>query len=59
MWISSPHPDDPGVHGAKHGPLGDDGTVDLLHVVHQPLQLHRAEVGADRQARLVLPLLAC
>lgn len=48
------HPDDPGVHGAKHGSLTAHGQAHLLHVVQQPAQLHGAEVGADGEARLGL-----
>lgn len=48
------YPDEPRVHGAKHGAVGHDGVPDLVHVVHQPAQLDGAEVGADREARLVL-----
>lgn len=49
------HPDEPGVHGAEHGAVGHHGVADLVHVVHQPAKLHRAEVGADREPRLMLP----
>ena len=48
------YPYDPGVHRAKHGPVLRHRSADLLHVVQQPAQLHRAEVGADGQARLGL-----
>lgn len=41
------YPNEPGVHGAKHGAVRHDGVTDLVHVVHQPAKFHRAEVSAD------------
>lgn len=48
------HPYEPGVHGAEHGSVRHDGFVDLVHVVHQPAELHGAEVRADRESCFML-----
>lgn len=48
------YPDEPGVHGAEHGPVAHHGVSDLGHVVHQPAEFHGAEVGADREPRFML-----
>lgn len=50
----SPYPDEPGVHGAEHGAARRHGVTDLIHVVHQPAELHGAEVRADGEPRFVL-----
>lgn len=50
----SSYPDDPRVHRAKHGTLVLHCPPHLVHVVQQPAELHRTEVGADGKTRLVL-----
>lgn len=52
--LSGSYPDDPGVHGPKHGALAQHRLSHFFHVVQQPAELHRAEVGADGKARFVL-----
>lgn len=48
------YPNEPGVDGAEHGAVRDDGFLDLVHVVHEPAEFHGAEVGADGETRFVL-----
>lgn len=52
--FSGSYPDDPGVHGPKHGTLAKHRLAHFIHVVQQPAELHCAEVGADGKARFVL-----
>lgn len=49
-----PYPDEPGVHGAKHGAVTHDGFPDFVYVVHQPSEFHGAEVRADRESGFML-----
>lgn len=48
------YPNEPGVDGAKHGAVRHDSFVDLVYVVHQPAELHCAEVSANGEACLML-----
>lgn len=48
------YPNEPGVDGAEHGAVRDDSFVDLVHVVHQPAEFHRTEVGADGEPGFML-----
>lgn len=52
--FSGSYPDNPGVHGPKHGTLAKHCLSHFVHVVQQPAELHCAEVGADGKARFVL-----
>lgn len=47
-------PNKPGVYGAEHGAMTSHGLLDRLYIVQQPAKLHRAEVGAEREARFIL-----
>lgn len=54
VGILSDYPNEPGVHGAEHGAVRNDSLVDLVYVVHQPAELHRAEVSADGEPCFML-----
>ena len=54
LWSGLSYPDEPGVHGAEHGAVRHHCIADLVHVVHQPPELHRAEVSADGEPGFML-----
>ena len=50
-------PQEPRVDGAESALVLADGRLHLKHVLHEPLDLECAKVGADRQAALLLEVI--